>query len=71
MNTVELLQDEINLLRQQLEQQVKLMGQSAETQISDISDEIHHQADELLKVKIDTSLIKQIDNANTQLKSIL
>lgn len=71
MNTVELLQDDINLLRQQLEQQVKLMGQTAEKQINDISDEIHQQADELLKVKLDTSLIKQIDSAHAELKSIL
>ncbi|MGO3725373.1 MAG: dynamin family protein, partial [Staphylococcus carnosus] len=71
MNTVELLQDDINLLRQQLEQQVKLMGQTAEKQINAISDEIHQQADELLKVKLDTSLIKQIDSAHAELKSIL
>ncbi|ANZ33360.1 dynamin family protein [Staphylococcus carnosus] len=71
MNTVELLQDDINLLRQQLEQQVKLMGQTAEKQINDISDEIHQQADELLKIKLDTSLIKQIDSAHAELKSIL
>lgn len=71
MNTVELLQDDINLLRQQLEQQVKLMGQTAEKQIKAISDEIHQQAEELLKVKLDTSLIKQIDSAHAELKSIL
>ena len=71
METVELLQSNINQLRQELEQQVSRMGKVADQQLHEISDEIHEQANALLNVKIDNSLIQHIDAANRQLKDII
>ncbi|OFN20155.1 dynamin family protein [Staphylococcus sp. HMSC055C03] len=71
METVDLLQNNINQLRQELEQQVSKMGKIADQQLNEISNEIHEQASALLSVKIDNSLIQQIDAANRQLKEII
>ncbi|UXV33923.1 dynamin family protein [Staphylococcus sp. IVB6181] len=69
--TVDLLQSNISRLRQELEQQVSEMGKTADKQLDEISNEIHQQAQTLLEVKIDSSLISQINQANEQLKQII
>ncbi|WP_412520674.1 dynamin family protein [Staphylococcus simulans] len=71
MDTVDLLQSNLSQLRQELEQQVSYMGKTADQQLNALSDEVYAQANSLLNVKIDNSLIQQIDAANRQLKDII
>lgn len=69
--TLELLQDDLNSLRRQLNDYIHEMTQLAEHQFQMLESSIQQQIDELLSFTIDDTLIQQLELKTTQLDNIL
>ena len=69
--TLELLQDDLNSLRRQLNDYIHEMTQLAEHQFQMLETSIQQQIDELLSFTIDDTLIQQLELKTTQLDNIL
>ncbi|HEA3964682.1 TPA: dynamin family protein, partial [Staphylococcus aureus] len=70
-STLELLQPQMGLLRQQLELYVKQMAVEAESQFESFEANIQTQINDLLAFDLDTTLINQLKDKHQQLKTIL
>lgn len=70
-NTTELLKPQIGNLRQALAEYVDQMIQTSETDFDQLEADIQSQIESLLAFDIDASLINQIREANTNLKSAI
>lgn len=70
-STVELLQPQLGLLRQQLEDYVKQMASEAELQFKIIEDNIQTQVNDLLAFDLDSSLINQLKVKHKELETII
>ncbi|WP_185845370.1 dynamin family protein, partial [Staphylococcus epidermidis] len=69
--TLELLQDDLNSLRRQLNDYIHEMTQLAEHQFQMLETSIQQQIDDLLSFTIDDTLIQQLELKTTQLDNIL
>ncbi len=70
-STLELLQPQMGLSRQQLELYVKQMAVEAESQFESFEANIQTQINDLLAFDLDTTLINQLKDKHQQLKTIL